>query len=155
SVKTTKVDPISIFFVPVLRLADRYDIAVGYFSTAWIRDAAEGIAHFASNGGKARWMISPELSIEDYETFRDASGQLDEDKIDELVIRSFDRLFQALREDTRTVLAWLIRDGVMKFRIGVPKNQLSGMMHAKMGVFRDSQGHRIGFNGSYNLTSHA
>lgn len=155
SVKTTKADPLSTFFLPVLGIADRYDVAVGFFSTAWIRDAAEGIAQFACNGGQARWIISPVLKVEDYEALRDASGDLCQAKVDELVTRSFDELCRALYDDTRTVLAWLIRDGIMEFRVGVPKNALSGMLHAKMGVFHDPQGNLIGFSGSYNLTSGA
>lgn len=155
SVKSTRANPVSTFFIPVLRLADRYDVAVGFFSSAWVRDAAEGIAQFACNGGQARWIISPIISAEDYLALRDAAGAVDSQRVDEIACRSFEKLFQALQEDTRTVMAWLIRDRIMQFRIAVPANELTGMMHAKMGILRDSQGNQIGFSGSYNLTSGA
>lgn len=155
SIKSTRADPVSTFFIPVLRVANQYDVAVGFFSTAWFRDAAEGIAKFACNEGKARWIISPIMSTEDYLALRDATGAVDEQKVDELTCRSFDELFQALQKDTRAVLGWLIRDQIMQFRIAVPTNELSGMMHAKFGTLRDPLGNQIGFSGSYNLTSAA
>lgn len=155
SVKSTRADPVSTFFIPVLRLADRYDVAVGFFSSAWVRDAAEGIAQFACNGGQARWIISPIISAEDYLALRDAAGAVGRQRVDEITCRSFEELFQALQEDTRAVMAWLIRDRIIQFRIAVPTNELAGMMHAKMGILRDPQGNHIGFSGSYNLTSGA
>ncbi|MBL0011107.1 MAG: hypothetical protein IPP22_09130 [Nitrosomonas sp.] len=49
-INTSARDPISTFFVPILKESKYYDVAVGYFSTAWIRDAAEGIVGIAGNG---------------------------------------------------------------------------------------------------------
>lgn len=153
SIKTTLSNPVDNFFVPVLKKAITYDIAVGYFSTNWIRDAAEGIAHFASHGGQARWIISPELTKEDYDAINLGSAEdYDQCALDEIIDRSFDELLVSLKENTRDTLSWLIRDGVMQFKIGIPINQLSGIMHAKMGSFRDPEGNLIGFSGSYNLT---
>ncbi|MBR1285382.1 DEAD/DEAH box helicase family protein [Bradyrhizobium sp. AUGA SZCCT0177] len=155
SLKTTRVNPLSAFFVPVLRDAIVYDVAVGFFTTGWVRDAAEGIAQFACNGGKSRWIISPVLSVEDYQALKGAADILDRQEIEKRITHSFEELFSALKEDTRTVLGWLIRDRILEIRVGVPKNELSGMLHAKMGVFQDSHADRIGFSGSYNLTKRA
>ena len=155
SIRSTRVDPLSEFFVPVLSKAHSYDVAVGFFSSGWIRDAAEGIAGFAANGGHARWIISPHISKADYDVLRNPAGVLAENKIDEIIVQSVAKLLSVLQEDTLTVLAWMIRDKVMEFRVGVPKNELSGMLHAKMGIFRDEEENTIGFSGSYNLTAHA
>lgn len=43
----------------------------------------------------------------------------------------------------------------MSFKIAIPKNDLSGIFHSKVGVFSDSNGDSISFNGSYNLTGAA
>lgn len=155
SIKTTSVNPIYRFFVPVLAEAISYDIAVGYFSSTWIRDAAEGIAKFASRGGQSRWIISPELTREDYEAIRGGADHFKEPAVDLLIDRSFERLFKSLQEDTRNTIAWLVRDGILRFRVGIPTNQLSGIMHAKMGVFNDTEGNALAFSGSYNLTGAA
>lgn len=155
SINTTSNDPLKDFFIPVLGISIKYDVAVGYFTSAWIRDAAEGIAHFACNGGEARWIISPMLSKDDYKLLSEASEIDYNSKIETITTNSFNTLYEQLKDNTRTVLSWLIRDGILNFRIAIPKKELSGMMHAKMGIFEDSCGNKISFSGSYNLTSAA
>jgi len=156
SLKTTKDNPIEKFFVPVLSMAVTYDIAVGYFSSAWIRDAAEGIAMFASKGGQSRWIISPELTKDDYHAIKgENSYEFDATAVENIIDRSFQSLFLSLKDDTKNTIAWLVRDGILRFRVGIPVNKLSGIMHAKMGLFTDSEGNVIGFSGSYNLTGAA
>jgi DNA phosphorothioation system restriction enzyme len=155
-VTTTRDDPIEVLFNPLLRHAVRYDVAVGYFSSNWIRDAASGIAALASNGGVARWVISPSLSREDWDLLSTARSNEARQEIIETAARyEYAALQRALADDTRVALAWLIRDRVLNFRIAVPKNALSGIFHAKMGVFRDADGNQVAFSGSYNLTGAA
>jgi DNA phosphorothioation system restriction enzyme len=155
-VTTTRDDPIEVLFNPLLRQAVRYDVAVGYFSSHWIRDAASGIAALAANGGSSRWVISPSLSREDWVLLSDARSDEARQEIIETVTRyEYAALQRALVEDTRIALAWLIRDRVLSFRIAVPKNALSGIFHAKMGVFADAAGNQVAFSGSYNLTGAA
>ena len=57
-------------------------VAVGFFTTEWIRDAAEGIAQFAHNGGQSRWIISPRLSLLDYDMLKNADGTLDPSRVE-------------------------------------------------------------------------
>ncbi len=153
SIKTTSADPIREFFDPCLSCAEQYNIAVGYFSSAWVRDAAHGLAKFALNQGSARWIVSPELSKEDFELLRNNNdGQLDNEKVSKLIERSFLALFDKLQKEPRESLGWLIAEKIIEFRVAIPTNELSGIMHAKMGYFRDSSNNEIGFSGSYNLT---
>jgi len=156
SVTTASGNPINDFFVPVLSRAVSYDIAVGFFTSNWISDAAEGIAQFACNGGISRWVISPKLNEEDYHALKKESGELDPEKVELLIEKSFDVLFNELQNNTRTMISWLIAEGVLQFKIGIPKGDLKGGdLHAKMGFFRDNVGSEIGFSGSYNLTGRA
>ncbi|OON62696.1 hypothetical protein B0920_04435 [Massilia sp. KIM] len=155
-VTTTRDDPIEVLFNPLLRHAVRYDIAVGYFSSNWICDAASGIAALAANGGKSRWVISPSMSREDWELLSTArSGESRREIIETATRYEYAALQRALAEDTRVALAWLIRDRVLDFQIAVPKNALSGIFHAKMGIFGDADGNLVAFSGSYNLTGAA
>jgi len=152
---TTDTNPIATFFVPVLKLSKKYDVAVGYFSSNWIKNAAEGIVALVKNQGKSRWVINPELSEQDwliFETFND-SEKLEwiSQKIDD----SFSQLFKELKEDTRNVLAWLIYKEIIDFRIAVPTKELSGIFHPKIGIFTDKNGNEIAFTGSYNATAAA
>ena len=155
SVKTTHANPIDVFFEPALSASLRYDVAVGFFSTAWVRDAATGVARFASQGGKARWVISPVLSKEDFEAITTGVDEAKYAQVEKMIKASFESLFKALTKDVRKTISWLIFDGLLEIKIGIPKNQLSGMLHAKTGVFEDIEGNRVGFSGSYNLTGHA
>ncbi len=152
SITTTKQDPIAVFFDPVLSRSVTYDVAVGYFSSNWVRDAANGIATFAMNGGKARWIISPNLNEEDFKAINTEAG---EESFQKLIDRSFEELFDSLLEKPRTVISWMIRDRILEIKVAVPVNALSGIMHAKMGCFSDVDGNKIGFSGSYNLTGAA
>jgi len=153
-VTTSENDPIAEFFDPVLERSSRYDVAVGYFSTAWLRDAAHGIAEFALRRGKARWIVSPALSEDDFRALVE-NGECSEDRVRKVVARSYRDLFDSLTQRTREALGWPILDEVLTFKIGIPRNRLSGIMHAKQGQFSDDDGNKVGFLGSYNLTGGA
>lgn len=155
SITTTSGNPVNDFFVPVLEEAVQYDIAVGFFTSNWIRDAAAGIARFACGGGKSRWIVSPKLNEVDYEVLKTNDGNFDSEKVDQLIIYSFDRLYDELQSNTRTMIAWLITEGVLQFKIGIPTGDLHGDLHAKMGYLKDKAGTEMGFSGSYNLTGRA
>ena len=155
SVKTTNDNPIDVFFNPALSSSVRYDVAVGFFTSAWVRDAAAGVARFASEGGKARWVVSPVLSKEDFEAITTGVDEAKDALVEDVVQASFRDLFDALNDDLRKTISWLIYDGILEIKVGIPKNKLSGMLHAKMGIFEDADGNRVGFSGSYNLTGQA
>lgn len=162
SYKTKKQNPIEEFFQPVLSKAVVYNVAVGYFSSAWIRDNSFGIAKFATNGGKAKWIVSPfDLSSEDRRLFIEAynnSGTGLGEKIEFQIARSFDELYTQLQDDARIALAWLIRDKIIEFKMGIPlsdPDEGQGILHSKMGYFKDAEGNELSFSGSYNLTGQA
>ena len=150
SVKTTEANPNEVFFNPVLSASISYKVAVGYFSSKWVRDVASGIANLASNSGKASLLISPQLSKNDYLAL--AQGDSNKGNRDDVFKQCFRELYNSLRDDTLTTISWMIADGLLEFKIAVPCNDLEGIMHAKMGVFEDDLGNKIGFSGSYNLT---
>jgi len=153
NVKTTKANPTNVFFIPSLSNAVTYDVAVGYFTTGWFRDVAEGLAKFAENGGKARFIISPQLNENDFIALKSSHNETDKNRVVKNIIsRSYQQLFSQLREDPRIALSWMVYDRILEFKVGVPTNELSGIMHAKIGLFTDKNGKKIAFEGSYNLT---
>ena len=155
SINTSRMNPLTELFQPALKASLKYDVAVGYFSTAWVRDAAEGIAEFATNGGRARWLISPEIQPSDFTTFETLTDDEQFQALSKIAHSSLESLLQALRDETRITFCWLIHTGIIELKLAVPKVQTDGMFHAKMGVFEDEVGSKIGFSGSYNLTSRA
>jgi superfamily II DNA or RNA helicase len=140
-------------FIPLLKSATKFDVAVGYFTSGWLKDVAEGMAEFAKRGGVARWVVSPVLNE------RDALCvvELDEnyDALVSLHERSLIEVIKSLKEETRKELCSLIGAGVMEFKIAVPRTKTTGMLHAKMGIAEDESANKVAFTGSYNLTANA
>ena len=157
SITTTSGDPIKDFFIPVMSCATQYDIAVGYFSSYWIRDAAEGIYTLVRNGGTSRWVINPDIADEDIEMLESTSNDTERLKrLDKIISASFAGLLDNLENDTRDTIAWLIHKNILRFRIAYPKNKLSnGIFHPKFGILTDSYNNRVTFTGSYNKTGRA
>lgn len=149
-ITTSSDDLIEDFFVPCLKASRRYDRGVGFFSSGWLQAASEGLIAFAANGGSARWVTSPILSQADWEALR--SGY--EARIDEVLrralLRNIETLEASLRSETASALSWMIADGVLSFKLAVPRERLDGEFHDKFGVFVDQSGNAVAFRGSYN-----
>jgi SLT domain-containing protein len=58
TIDTSSADLIADFFLPALANTIQYSRGVGYFSSGWLRIAAQGMVQFAANGGRARWVTS-------------------------------------------------------------------------------------------------
>jgi DNA phosphorothioation system restriction enzyme len=148
---TSSANLVDDFFVPVLVRSISYDRGVGFFTSGWIRQAGAGLAAFAENGGKARWVTSPILYENDWEALK--AG--DEARVDGALRRALERsvadLAQCLEDDTLAALAWMVADGLLDFRLALPREKLSGgEFHDKFGIFTDEDGNQVSFNGSYN-----
>ena len=155
SITTGYQDPCKDFFIPLLENATSFDVAVGYFTTGWLRDVAEGMAAFALNGGRSRWVISPQLQADDAKAI--VKGSIDQLLLDERVKIEDNllELIKVLKSEPRTLLCNLIKAKVLSFKYAIPRSNSSGMLHAKMGVAFDSENQPCAFSGSYNLTAHA
>ncbi len=154
SLNTSRHKPVDDLFIPALKNATRFDVAVGYFTSGWLKDTAEGIAEFALSGGVSRWLISPVLQEDDAKSI---IGDLtNKKKMPEIYQeRDLMEVIKSLENDARGELCALVASGVLEFRIAIPKDFSQGMFHAKIGVFNDVNGNKLGFSGSYNFTSAA
>lgn len=148
---TSDANIIEDFFIPALRASVRYDRGVGFFSAGWLRITAEGMAVFAENSGHARWVTSPILSAEDWEALLLGESARTDEILRRSLERNLDALEHELREHTLSALAWLVADGILDFKLALPRNKLErGDFHDKFGVFTDAEGNQVSFNGSYN-----
>ncbi len=148
---TSDADLIHDFFAPALRVSVRYDRGVGFFSAGWLRIAAEGMAAFAGNSGRARWVTSPILSEEDWDALTIGEAARTNRVLRDALIVNLDNLERELQAHTLSALAWLVADGILDFKLALPRRKLDrGDFHDKFGVFTDAEGNRISFNGSYN-----
>lgn len=148
---TSSADLVKEFFAPVLNIALRYDRAVGYFSSGWLKTAAPGMVQFATNGGKGRWVTSPILEEADWEALHSGDAARRDPALHEALGRNIKNLAETLEKDTLSALAWMVADGVLDFKLALPRNKLErGDFHDKFGVFTDAGGDQVSFNGSYN-----
>jgi hypothetical protein len=93
---TSTADIIADFFVPMLAHATRYDRGVGFFSAGWLRVTAEGMAAFAHNSGRARWVTSPILSEADWQALQLGEAARYDEVLRRAIERNLDDLKQAL-----------------------------------------------------------
>jgi len=148
---TSDDDLVQAFFLPALTASIKYDRGVGYFSAGWLRINAQGMVEFARNSGRARWVISPILSEQDWEALRLGDIAREDAILREVIVRNIDDLSTTLQSDTLTALAWLVADGILEFKLALPRNKLQGgEFHDKFGIFTDGDGDRVSFSGSYN-----
>jgi DNA phosphorothioation system restriction enzyme len=151
NMESSRVNLVDEFFVPALRVSREYCRGVGFFSSGWVRVAAQGLLEFANQGGKARWVTSPILDPADWDALYKGAQAHDDETLKAALLRNVGSLSEALRTDILNALAWMIADGTLTFRLALPREKLAGgEFHDKFGVFVDTEGNKISFNGSYN-----
>lgn len=151
TIDTSSANIIADFFVPALNASIRYDRGVGYFSAGWLRLTAHGMVVFAGNGGRARWVTSPILDEDDWIALQQGAAARQDLALWTALERNISELARTLEKDTLSALAWMVADDILDFRLALPRNKLQGgEFHDKFGIFTDSDGNRVSFNGSYN-----
>lgn len=147
----SKGTPIELFFNPILKEAGIYHVAIAYFSSVWIKDAAPGLSDFVARGGRLKWLVSPEMSEHDLKAIQEA-----DDKEARLarVWENAEDLLRRMSYEPRKVLSWLIVDGILEVKFVVAREG-SAIYHGKIGYFEDEDKEVIAFSGSYNKTGGA
>ena len=150
-------DLVTLFYVPALEDAERYDRLTGYFNACALSLAARGIEGLVRNGGRMRLVAgctlgAPEIeAIERGEQLRD----LVERRLTSLPLDPPDSdSSQALE-----LLAWMVARGFLDVKVAVPCDADSrpipadGIFHEKAGIIEDRGGDKIAWNGSVNETA--
>jgi superfamily II DNA or RNA helicase len=154
-IDTSSNEIIDDFYIPLLSRSKLYRRGVGYFTTAWVRSAARGIAALAENGGTAYWIVSPILEQEDWEALKKGNQAKENQVLREALKRTVKDLRYDLEYETRNAVAWMIADGLLEIKLAVPTKKLSGDFHDKFGVFYDHDRNRVAFHGSQNDSGQA
>lgn len=137
--------------VPLLLQSKDYLRGVGFFTSGWLRLAAQGMATFVTGGGSARIVVSPILDEADWEALKFGEIAKTDAVLRETLAKSIEDLAINLENDTRNALAWMVADGLLEFRFALPRNRESaGDYHDKVGVFTDGNGDRVAIHGSLN-----
>lgn len=139
------------FISPALSMSKRYDRGVGFFSSGWLRMIAQGMVQFAKNEGRARIITSPVLEEADWQALQVGDAARNDILLYSALVQNIRDLAQRLEKDTLSALAWMVADDILTFKLALPGNKLAGGdFHDKFGVFTDSDGNQISFNGSPN-----
>ena len=140
----------SEFFTQALSNSSRFDLGLGYFSSACFNILACGFAHFVKNGGIMRMYINPNITEEDYNLLKG----YDYHDFEQYLIESYDKLLKIFSHRDELFfrcLSYLIRHHRIEVKIIVLKED--GIAHEKFGIFTDTEGNEVAFNGSMNLTA--
>ncbi len=138
------------FYVPCLGAAVRYDRAVGFFSSYALSAAAAGLPSFIGANGQMRLIASPELSPEDVAAIREGY-RTREAVVEEALVRVLERDYPDPVRERLSFLAWMVAEGQLEIKIAIVSDEDEiGIYHEKTGVFEDSGGDRVGFEGSAN-----
>lgn len=139
------------FYIPLLKEADSYKRAVGFFSSTALIEISKGIGSMAERGGHIQIVASPYLSDEGLAAIK--NGYEEREKIIEgALLRSLsDEHGDYYSMQRLNLLASLIADGILDIRIAYTEDKNGiGMYHEKMGIIEDTEGNRIAFSGSMN-----
>jgi superfamily II DNA or RNA helicase len=148
---SSEYDLVKDLMVPLLQHSKMYVRGVGFFSSGWLRVAADGIVGLIENGGRARYVISPILEEKDWEAFKAGNAAQRDDALKSILRRNIRELREGLEKDTRNCLAWLVADDLLEFRFAVSRETgFQGHYHDKVGVFTDQAGDRVAIHGSFN-----
>jgi len=150
-IDTSQRDFITEFYTPLLSRASEYKRGVGYFTSGWLGLVCDGMATLAENGGTAKIVASPILEEADWEAIKRGERARHDETLRRELQRSVQNLRTDLEEESRNTLAWLIADGILNIRFGVPTADLDGgEFHDKFGIVTAPDGDKVAFHGSQN-----
>lgn len=150
-------DRVNDFYLPALGQAVQYDRLVGYWRSSSLLVAATGIARLARRKGRIRLIAGADLTEDDITAIRD--GQPLEATVARRLMDAPDEAEDVVAAHRWEVLAWMLREGILEIRIGVPIDEQGELLspahaqrifHSKYGILTDANGDQLVFSGSDN-----
>ena len=134
------------FYNRLLSEANLYQRVSGYFSSAGVDLYAEGLEELAKNGGKVQFVISKEISKEDYNRIKEGYNLREELK----KLRIAEQNERLTIEVQRRLgnLAFMIANGRAEVKVALSEK---GVFHDKFGLIYSGE-EIVFFNGSPNET---
>ena len=150
-------DLVTLFYVPALEDAERYDRLTGYFNACALSLAARGIEGLVRNEGRMRLVAGCTLNAPEIEAIEKGV------QLRDLVERRLTSLPLAPPDtdssEALELLAWMVARGFLDVKVAVPCDADSkpipadGIFHEKAGIIEDRAGDKIAWNGSINETA--
>ena len=151
-----KNEPIKFFFESLVESVS-FDLGLGYFSSSAIHALSPGFACFIAQGGKMRVIINDELSLIDKEAIEKGQKHI-YTEVENSLLTNIKELLKKLSKHDRhffNCLSYLISQEKIEFKATIPRGSNGGVAHPKYGIFRDSDGNTVAFNGSANFSKNA
>lgn len=143
----SEVNIVKQLFLPVSKTSTGFECLSGYFSSKGIAELAEPLSIlFRDPLAKGRFIISPNLSVEDKEALLAAYNK--DESLFNFLIENEEVTQESLTTSTLKVVIYLITRKRLDIRIALMKQ---GMMHAKIWLFSTSEG-KVAIHGSSNAT---
>ena len=145
-------DLLKEFYLPVLSISNKYDRAVGYFSSSILSEYVSSLSDFYHNNGTMRLIMSPELSAEDLVVIKNTTEFTQDEQYRRFAIKKLLELFKSEQRTHADLFFNLILSGLLEVKIAIVKEG-SGVFHEKYGLFYENDGDKIiAINGSNNET---
>lgn len=138
------------FYVTALKEAKIYNRVSAFFSSKALASYSNGIIEMYKNKGKINFIISKELSEEDYNEI--IKGYEDREKIEKQLLDELNEELTHQEEIKLSNVAFLIANNIMDIKIAFVKE---GIFHDKFGLIYDQNDNCIYFRGSNNETEAA
>ncbi len=140
------------FYLDALCNSNKFDLLLGYFSSAAINVLSLGFATFLFKGGNVRMVVNNVLSQEDKDAVKAANEGYVKNVLD---LSNISQIRETLDEYGRhffECLSWLIANNRIQLKIIKPKKG-KGIAHYKSGAFFDGMD-TVGFKASCNFTAY-
>jgi len=148
----TDTEPIQFYFDGLCN-STKFDLLLGYFSSAAINVLSLGFATFLYSGGRMRVIVNNVMSKEDKEAIKKGSeGDVNDSAFDLMDIKELRRTLDDYGQHFFECLAWLIANDRIQIKIIKPKAG-RGIAHYKSGIFSDGKD-VVGFKASCNFTAY-
>ncbi len=134
------------FYVPLLSQADVYQRVSGYFTADGMDLYVDGLEELATRGGQAQFIISKDISKQDFEKMQ-AGYQLKKELQGLRLAQQADKLNSKMQQQLGN-LAYMIAQGRARVKVALVSE---GIFHDKFGLI-SSDGETVYFTGSANET---
>ena len=149
-------DLVSLFYVPALECATRYDRLTGYFRARALTLAARGIEGLIRNGGRMRLLVG--CTLDQPEVNAIARGSELRDQVKAHLLANPLKPGSQREIEALELLAWMVANQILEVQVAVPCDErrrpitAQSIFHEKAGIIEDKTGDRLAFNGSLNET---
>ena len=150
-------DLVTLFYVPALEDAERYDRLTGYFNASALSLAARGIEGLVRNKGRMRLVAGCTLNAPEIEAIE--KGEQLRDHVERCLTSLPLAPADSDSSEALELLAWMVAHGFLDVKVAVPCDAdlrpipTDGIFHEKSGIIEDRGGDKIAWNGSVNETA--